>query len=177
MLMGRKLSKIYTPYNRLLIPLFLLVVCAFTNCTANEITSSPLNSVNVVDGDSLEIGTKRIRLMGIDAPEYIQTCKNEHKKVYPCGKISAQYLRDLIGNNSITCKYNEKDRYDRYLCTCYKGNVNLNREMVLSGNAIPYLESEYKAEQTDAKIHKRGMWRGRFMQPRLFRRLREQEKK
>ena len=177
MLMGRKLSKIYTPYNRLLILLFLLLVCAFTNCTANEITSSPLNKVHVVDGDSLEIGAKRIRLMGIDAPEYVQTCKDEHKKVYPCGKVSVQYLRDLIGNDSITCKYKEKDRYDRYLCTCYKGNTDLNREMVLSGNAIPYLESDYKAEQISAKMGKRGMWRGRFMQPRLFRRLREQEKK
>jgi endonuclease YncB( thermonuclease family) len=48
--------------------------------------------------------------------------------------------------------------------------------MILSANAIVYLESPYKKEQDIAKQHKRGLWQGRFMQPRLFRRLKEQEK-
>ena len=33
--------------------------------------------IRVVDGDSLEINNKKIRLIGIDAPEYYQTCFDE----------------------------------------------------------------------------------------------------
>jgi endonuclease YncB( thermonuclease family) len=114
--------------------------------------------------------------MGIDAPEYVQQCKDKHKKLYPCGIDSAKYLEKLISNQQITCRIHKKDQYDRDLCTCYVGNTDINREMVLSGNAITYLETPYHQEQTDAKQHKRGLWQGRFMQPRLFRRLKVQQK-
>lgn len=40
-----------------------------------KIVSSPAAPAIAVDGDSLEIGSRRIRLMGIDAPEYDQFCK------------------------------------------------------------------------------------------------------
>jgi len=174
--MERKLSKICTPCNWLLITLTLIYFCSFTVCTANEISSSPLMPVKIIDGDSLEIGTSRIRLMGIDAPEYTQYCKNAKKKNYPCGKISADYLENLIKNKPITCKIHKKDQYERDLCTCYKNNLDLNAEMIRAGQAIVYLESPYQDEQAEAKRNKRGLWQGRFMHPRLFRRLKEQQK-
>ena len=174
------MSKIYTLNNSLFFILLLILVCAFFTCTADEniadeIKSTPLIPVKVIDGDSLEIGTHRIRLMGIDAPEYVQQCKDKHKKIYPCGINSANYLKKLINNQPITCKIHKKDHYERDLCTCFVGDIDINREMVLSGNAITYLETPYRQEQTEAKQNKRGLWQGRFMQPRLFRRLKEQQ--
>ena len=181
MRMGRKLSKIYTLNHNLFFILVLGLVCAFLTCTAEEtslgeITSSSLSPLKVIDGDSLEIGTHRIRLMGIDAPEYIQQCKDKNKKIYPCGLNSKQYLEQLINNQPITCQIHKQDQYNRDLCTCYSKGKNLNREMILSGNAVVYLESPYQQEQVIARTQKRGLWQGRFMQPRLFRRLKEQQK-
>lgn len=175
------MSKIYTLNNSLFLILLLVLTSAFLTCTAQEtsvaeIKSTTLNPAIVIDGDSLEIGSHRIRLMGIDAPEYVQQCKDKHKKLYPCGINSAKYLEKLISNQQITCRIHKKDQYDRDLCTCYVNGKDINREMVLSGNAITYLETPYHQEQTDAKQHKRGLWQGRFMQPRLFRRLKEQQK-
>ncbi len=174
--MERKLSKIYTPYNSLFFILLLILLSTFSTCSAKEIVSSPITPVNVIDGDSLEIGSERIRLMGIDAPEYIQQCKNKKGKKYPCGILSKEYLQKLIGKNNITCKIHKKDQYERNLCTCYSGQTDLNAEMVRAGHAIPYLESPYKKEQHEAQQNKRGLWAGRFIQPRLFRRLQEQQK-
>ena len=170
------MSKIYTPYNSLFFILLLVLLSTFSTCTAKEIRSTPQTQIKVIDGDSLEIGSERIRLMGIDAPEYIQQCKNKKGKKYPCGITSKEYLQKLVEHNPIVCKVHKKDQYERNLCTCYTQNKDINAEMVSSGHAITYLESPYKREQKEAQQNKRGLWAGRFMQPRLFRRLQEQQK-
>lgn len=173
--MERKLSKIYTSYHNLFLLLAVLILGIFSTCNAKEITSSPVTPIKIIDGDSLEIGDKRIRLTGIDAPEYIQYCKDEHHNKYPCGKDSALFLKNMINNQPITCKVHKKDQYERYLCTCYVNNIDLNAEMIKSGNAVIYMETPYRKEQEFAKKNKKGLWKGRFMHPRLFRRLKEQE--
>ena len=174
--MKRKLSKIYTPCKWWIYPLILVLCIIFTTCTAQEITSSPRFPAKVIDGDSLEIGNEPIRLIGIDAPEYFQYCKNAKKKKYPCGKESAKYLAKLIANSEITCKIHKKDQYNRHLCTCYKDDMDINAAMVKSGHALTYMESPYQQEQEYAKKHKQGIWKGKFIQPRLFRMLKDKEK-
>lgn len=174
--MERKLSKIYTPYNTLLVTLILALLGLFSTCTAQEIKSSADSPAKIIDGDSLEIGDNRIRLMGIDAPEYTQYCKNKDKTKYNCGIEAKNYLEQIINNATITCKVHKKDQYDRDLCTCYKDDLDINAEMVRSGYALVYLESPYHKEQREAKQNKRGLWQGHFMHPRLFRRLKEQQK-
>ena len=173
--MERKLSKIYTQYKSL--PLLLLaIVCFFLKvCNAEEIISSSINPLKVVDGDSLEIGSSRIRLTGIDAPEYLQQCKRKNKKL-PCGKQATEHLKKLTNNKTVRCVVHQKDRYDRFLCTCYVDELDLNAEMIRSGFAITYLDSPYAAEQAEAKTKKRGIWQTKFMQPRLYLRLKELQK-
>lgn len=39
----------------------------------------------VVDGDTLEFGSERVRLFGVDAPESKQSCKDRGGKDFPCG--------------------------------------------------------------------------------------------
>lgn len=175
--MERKLSNICTPYSILFFILISLLSLFFNDSSnAEEIISSPSLAPRVIDGDSLEIGTRRIRLMGIDAPEYQQFCQNKQKQKYPCGKESLRHLKTLIGNSPIKCTIHEKDKYNRDLCTCYVNNININAEMVRSGHAIVYLGKEYTNEQAEAKRAKRGIWQGRFIHPRLFRNLKEQQK-
>lgn len=49
----------------------------FSAARNEKIVSSPAAPAIAVDGDSLEIGSRRIRLMGIDAPEYDQFAKEQ----------------------------------------------------------------------------------------------------
>lgn len=175
--MGRKLSKIYTSWQQIFIICSCLSTFSADYVHAQEekwIISKNPEEVIVVDGDSLEIGKKRIRLMGIDAPEYDQFCKNEKGRLYPCGRQSAQYLQDLIGHKKIRCLLHKKDKYDRELCTCYADSQDINAEMIKSGQAIVYLESNYRSEQAKAQKEKKGIWRGIFIHPRLFRLLKSQ---
>lgn len=48
---------------------------------AETLTGAP----RVVDGDTLEFGSERVRLYGVDAPESKQSCKDRSGKDFPCG--------------------------------------------------------------------------------------------
>src|SRR3954471_211274 len=54
------------------------------------------------DGDSITLGAERIRMRGIDAPEYAQTCRNNGAD-YACGTLARQSLVRLIAGRSVTC--------------------------------------------------------------------------
>jgi endonuclease YncB( thermonuclease family) len=170
--MERKLSKIYTPY-AILFFTFVIPLISALSADENEI-KAPSYQIKVVDGDSLEINSKRIRLTGIDAPEYMQSCKTDKNKKYNCGNKSKEFLKELIKDKTITCISHSKDQYDRDLCTCYANNIDINKELVRTGHAIAYLESNYYKDQEYAKQNKLGIWQGDFIHPRLFRRLKNQ---
>jgi len=143
---------------------------------ASNVGSSSQNIIGkaiVLDGDALKIDGISIRLHGIDAPETRQNCwKND--KEYPCGRASTIFLKRLINGQTVTCEIMDTDAYGRKVGKCsIAGNIDINAEMVLSGNAIAYLyfSYDYADQQAQAKIQKRGIWAGRFMEPYLFRRL------
>ena len=129
--------------------------------------------VLVVDGDSLEKGHERIRLNGIDAPEYNQPCWDEKGVEYDCGAESTKFLKNLVKGKKIRCEYLKKDQYKRDLSECFAGDVNINKEMVAQGWAVSYdIDGDgYPDEEKTAKEQKRGVWRGKFMRPELWRRL------
>lgn len=137
--------------------------------------------VKVVDGDSLIIGKKDIRLIGIDAPEYDQTCFDENGHEYNCGEESYLFLKILVENGlnnheSLKCNKKGVDKYKRDLSECFIGKKNINLEMVKSGYATVYRHDSYQQEEYEAKITKKGVWQGKFMRPELYRILKKHQK-
>ena len=126
----------------------------------------------VVDGDSLECGSRRIRLDGIDAPEFVQNCYNAKGAEYACGLEALKYLESLVKNSEINCDcLPAKDKYNREICECFADGVSLNRAMVFAGYAQTYRSDKYTDAEKSAKSEKRGIWQGKFMRPALFRAL------
>ena len=125
-----------------------------------------------VDGDSLERGIERIRLKGIDAPELYQKCQDEHGDYYECGKDSLEFLQSLMAKGEVKCKCQKKrDRYKRKLCECFVSTLNINQEMVANGYAVSYKNKKFDEIEQQAKEHKYGIWRGKFMRPSIYRAL------
>jgi endonuclease YncB( thermonuclease family) len=122
--------------------------------------------VTVNDGDSLTLGTERIRLRGIDAPEFGQTC-NKDGADYPCGRQARQSLVALIGGRPVSCSGWERDKYDRLLAICTAGGSDLNRSQVESGWAVAY--GDYRSEENVARQKGAGLWAGSFERPRDWR--------
>ena len=76
-------------------------------------------------------------------------------------------LRTKIGNNSITCKGTVRDRFSRFLGTCYLGKLDLNSWMVRNGYALAYrhYSKRYVAAEQEARKVGRGLWAGEFVSP------------
>ncbi len=124
-------------------------------------------TAKLVDGDSLFVGGKEVRLKGIDAPEGRQTCTREGKS-WPCGEEARRQLSRMIAGLRVSCNSIETDQHGRLLGFCSAGGKELNREMVREGFAMSY--GSFEAEQREAKAEKRGLWSGEFQRPRDWRR-------
>lgn len=120
----------------------------------------------VNDGDTLTLGAERVRLRGIDAPEYHQTCTQDGTS-YPCGRRSREALSKLIAGQPVTCTGWERDRYGRLLGQCTAGTADLNKDQVAAGWAIAY--GDYFDEEDAARTMRLGIWAGDFDRPRDWR--------
>ncbi|MFC5385483.1 thermonuclease family protein [Aquamicrobium segne] len=123
-------------------------------------------TARIVDGDSIELDGQRIRLLGIDAPEYRQNCTRNGRQ-YPCGKQSRAFLLQLTQNKTVTCRGAKNDQYGRFLASCEAGGADLNRLLVAEGWAVAY--GDFEDEEKAARKGRRGMWAGEFERPRQWR--------
>ena len=159
---------------------FLIIFFLVQNLNSEEIYGNP----KIIDGDTVHINSKKIRLEGIDAPEMRQQCQKVFleisaivgfnlKKDYLCGVISKEKLIDKINKSQIKCVSLGRDRYKRYLATCYKDRTNLNKWMVRNGLAVAYkrYSKDYLRDEAYAKENKLGIWKGSFERPEKWRKL------
>lgn len=123
-------------------------------------------SAVVNDGDTITLGQERIRLRGIDAPEFNQVCVVAGKE-YACGRRSRDALVALIGMRKVICSGRERDKYDRLLAVCHVGDVDINRRQVEAGWAVSY--GDYRSQEDAARLAALGMWAGSFDRPREWR--------
>ena len=127
----------------------------------------------VIDGDTIVIKGKKIRLFGIDAPEMKQICFNELNNPYPCGREAKEILERMSKNNKYYCYYSDKDKYNRIIGDCYdESKTSVNGFMVLRGYAVAYkrYSNKYRRQEENAKLNKKGIWRGKFERPEEWRR-------
>lgn len=123
-------------------------------------------AARVIDGDSLEVDGRRVRLLGIDAPELDQSCRRG-AETYACGQEARRALGALIAGHAVSCTTKRKDRYERYLATCRATARNLNLAMVEEGWAVA--SGDYERAEASARAAERGLWAGEFDRPRDWR--------
>ena len=111
--------------------------------------------VAVADGDTITILRDReqvkVRLVEIDGTE----------KAQPFGNRSKQALSDLIHGQEVRVVEKGQDRYRRTLGRVYRGNLDVNAEMVQLGMAWVYRKYASKKSplldiEVEAKKERRG---------------------
>lgn len=145
------------------IPIATIIVCLATSTVS---ASETVGIAKVIDGDSLSIGDVEIRLHGIDAPEFQQTC-TIGEKPWACGRSATNALRQMVAKESVRCMWTMRDRYGRALATCIVNGANLNAKLVATGMALAYTRysDRYIAEQNAAQNAQLGVWRSEFQAP------------
>ena len=166
--------KVFIKIKYFLLYLLLFSVCfsAFAKDTPEILSTT---KVIITDGDTIKFNNKKIRLHGIDTPEIKQLCKNKNGQDYKCGVKAKLALITLISSNQVKCSVHGKDRYKRLIATCFIKNININEWLVKEGWALAYrrYSKDYVDEELFAKNNKLGLWRGDFLEPWKWRRLKK----
>lgn len=127
----------------------------------------------VMDGDSFAIGTRKLRLDGIDAPEYKQNCKDAKGADWPCGLAAKASLQRLLLAPGLSCLAEVHDRYNRSLATCSTDQTpDIGAQQVADGYAVSHEFNElrdYGKEEDAARAARRGIWQGEFTRPEEWR--------
>lgn len=119
------------------------------------------------DGDSLRLGTERIRLIGLDAPELAQHCTDDKGRQWTCGRAARDAMAALLSLGPLQCLPEGQDRYGRVLATCQIGGDDLGAALVAQGMAVS--AGAYWVEQETARRARLGIWTGDFKLPRQWR--------
>lgn len=121
-----------------------------------------------IDGDSLRVAGEELRLEGIDAPEYRQTCRRQDGGEVPCGRAARDALARMLVQADPRCTVGRVDRYGRGLARCMIGALDVNATMVRDGHAVAY--GDYSREEAQARAARRGIWAHDFDRPADWRR-------
>lgn len=128
------------------------------------------------DGDSLMVGTREVRLFGIDAPEFKQQCQREGRS-WACGMAAFKQLQKTADGETVTCQSLGTDPNGRTLGRCSVGATELNRMMVASGLAVAFrrYSFDYVSEEGSARQARLGLWAGQFEEPSEYRLSHQQQ--
>ena len=151
-------------------PIFLAVV-GMVALSAPAAALAPLWGIGRAgDGDSFTVGETRVRLFGIDAPEFNQSCKRNGQE-WACGAAAAEQLSKLVTGKQVRCVSMGTDQHQRMLGRCTVGTVDVNRAMVASGHAVAFrrYSTDYVLAEDSAKANRRGLWGGTFTMPSEYR--------
>ena len=138
--------------------------------TRETIQSDPAGRARVIDGDTIEVGSARIRPLGVDAPESAQSCLAGGRR-WPCGEHATRALAGPIDGRSVACEERDRDRYGRIVAVCRRDGEDVNAWRVRDGWAMACrrYSTAYVDQVAAAKAARRGVWRGELV-PRWDRR-------
>jgi endonuclease YncB( thermonuclease family) len=125
-------------------------------------------AVEIVDGDTLRLEGRVVRLDGIDAPEQDQSCRRTNGDDWPCGAwVAAQVAAETRGA-VVSCAGDETDRYCRLLARCAtETGQDLGDWLVSGGMARAYRQYSmaYAAQEDAARAAGVGLWAGAWSAP------------
>jgi endonuclease YncB( thermonuclease family) len=144
-------------------PLAIALVLLPALASAADITGT----AKVREGDTVVIGTTRIRLGGIDAPSVDQLCLNNSGERWTCGAAARDELIKHAENKSWTCHTQRTDRRGRQVARCEVDGEDIQKWLVKNGWALSYVRfsHDYDEDEKAAREAKAGMWQGAFIAP------------
>ena len=134
------------------------IIAVVPACPIEDAAGRPLWRVDVVhDGDTVTCldatgQPQKIRLRGIDAPEFDQ----------PHGRDARQALAAKLAGGAVRVEGAARDQHGRLLGTLWLGDRDVNRELVAEGHAWVFggfaPDPDLLAAEAEARQARRGLW-------------------
>lgn len=136
----------------------LLLLAQATFAAGPALAQSAYGEAQALDGDSLVVAGKKVRLFGIDAPEFDQQCQKDGGS-WPCGEVAKTQLAELVAGQRVECRGQGFDQHGRILAVCTAGGESLNQAMVEQSWAVAYRQfsDAYISAELGAKTNRLGI--------------------
>ena len=123
--------------------------------------------VRVLNGDTLTMSGRLIKLFGIAAPDISQTCADASGRGYKCGHQAVSWLSGWLAENIVKCHILKEDERGNLLGVCLLGAYDIGAALVNAGWAVADERQTkiYLPYQEQAIVNKRGLWQGTFYMP------------
>jgi endonuclease YncB( thermonuclease family) len=126
---------------------------------ATPALAAPNGTIRVIDGDTIDVGGRRVRLYGIDAPEMGQPCAAEGR-TWDCGAWTRDAVVNRYEGEYARCTTRDTDRFGRLVAQCTVDGQDMGEMIVLSGLAWAFrrYSDVYDLEEKAAAVEGRGLW-------------------
>jgi endonuclease YncB( thermonuclease family) len=127
--------------------------------------------LRVIDGDTISVAGRSVRLHGIDAPESDQMCGGEGAPMWPCGAWVTGETRARYDGRRARCTVLDHDRYGRAVARCMVDGEDMGRALVQGGLAFAFrrYSMDYDLDEKGAAIAERGLHATGVTSPAAFR--------
>lgn len=118
------------------------------------------NQVAVIDGDTLRLGGRVVRLAGIEAPGRGDACPGGTGGGTDCGSAATTVLAGLVRDRRLDCRLSGRDAMGRSFAACDANGQDLSSAVVSSGWARVQGDSAVLAGlEAQARRQGAGLWR------------------
>lgn len=115
------------------------------------------NAIRIVDGETIGLGERIVRLDGVAAPARGEACRAASGEAFDCGGAAAAALTRLVAGRPVACRIVGQDGFGRGLGQCDAAGADLNRALVGGGFALA-TTSGLRSQETAARITAQGLW-------------------
>jgi len=103
----------------------------------------------IVDGDTVQIRSAKIRFAGIDAPETDQVCLDAKGEKWACGVVARDELTKYSAGRPWDCDLVGSDRYGCSLGKCFIEGEDISAWMVRSGWALSFVRYSHDYDRVE----------------------------
>ena len=134
-----------------------------------------LDNPRVISASVLESNSVRYELDGIDAPDFLQGCRDGNQVFYRCGYEAWLFVHRLVEGQPVVCRLGREGAVRSVRARCRIDGRDLADLVVRQGHAVAVPGGpDYSPAESEARQARRGLWSGTFMVPAEWRQRQRQ---
>lgn len=143
----REVTELRAEYSRILLKAAVLALVMFVLCYATSPARAETidgRRIVIIDGDTIDVGGERIRILNIDAPESFRSrCESELKLALR----TKERLANLLRSGQVEIDRKGQDRYRRTLATLSVKEGDVGGILVQERLALPWRDGRQAKEE------------------------------